>query len=140
MKEELSKAIDCLSTSKTLREDSIPPEVIKRGKDVLLGELLELLCLCWRECSVRRDMRDAKIATLYKNKGDHSDYNSYKGISLLSIVGKVFARVALARQQVLVACVYQESRRGFRAGRSTIDIFFFVRQLQEKCREQNKPL
>ena len=85
-------------------------------------------------------MRGAKIVTLYKNKGDRSDCNSYRGISLLSIVGKVFARVILARLQVLAARVYPESQCGFRAGRSTIDMIFSVRQLQEKCQEQNKPL
>ncbi len=69
-----------------------------------------------------------------------SDCNSYRGISLLSIVGKVFARGLLARLQGLVARVYPESQCGFRAGRSTIDMVFSVRQLQEKCREQNKPL
>ena len=94
--EELSKAIDCLSTGKAPGEDGIPAEVIKRGKDALLGGLLELLRLCWREGSVPKDMCDAKIVTLYKNKGDCSDCNSYRGISLLSIVGKVFAKVALA--------------------------------------------
>ena len=36
--------------------------------------------------------------------------------------------------------VYPESQCGFRAGRSTFDMVFSVRQLQEKCREQNKPL
>ena len=85
-------------------------------------------------------MRGAKIVTLYKNKGDRSECNSYRGISLLSIVGKVFARVILARLQVLAARVYPESQCGFRAGRSTIDMIFSVRQLQEKCQEQNKPL
>ena len=42
-------------------------------------------------------MRNAKIITLYKNKGDCSDCNNYRGISLLSIVGKVFARVVLVK-------------------------------------------
>ena len=137
---ELSKAIDRLSTGKAPGEDGIPPEVIKSGKDALLQDLHELLCLCWREGAVPQDMRDAKIVTLYKNKGDRSDCNSYRGISLLSIVGKVFARVALARVQVLAERVYPESQCGFRAGRSTVDMVFSVRQLQEKCREQNKPL
>ena len=85
-------------------------------------------------------MRDAKIITLYKNKGDRSDCNNYRGISLLSIVGKVFARVVLARLQVLAERIYPESQCGFRAERSTVDMIFSVRQLQEKCREQQMPL
>ena len=85
-------------------------------------------------------MRDAKIVTLYKNKGDRSDCNNYRGISLLSIVGKAFARVVLARLQVLAQQVYPESQCGFRAGRSTTDMIFSLRQLQEKCREQQKAL
>ena len=85
-------------------------------------------------------MRDASIVTLYKNKGDRSDCNSYRGISLLSIVGKIFARVALPRLQVLASRVYPESQCGFRTRRSTIDMIFSLRLLQEKFREVNKPL
>ena len=85
-------------------------------------------------------MRDAKIVTLYKNKGDRSDCNNYRGISLLSITGKVFARVVLNRLQRLAERVYPESQCGFRAERSTVDMVFSLRQLQEKCREQQMPL
>ena len=87
-----------------------------------------------------QDMRDAKIVTLYKNKGERSDCNNYRGISLLSIVGKVYARILLVRLQRLAERVYPESQCGFRAGRSTIDMIFSLRQLQEKCREQKIPL
>ena len=85
-------------------------------------------------------MRDCNIITLYKNKGDCSDCNNYRGISLLSIVGKLFARVVLNRLQELADSVYPESQRGFRSERSTIDMIFSLRQLQEKCREQKQPL
>ena len=40
-------------------------------------------------------MWDAEIGTLYKNKGDNGDCNTYKEISLLSVVGKIFTRVLL---------------------------------------------
>ena len=85
-------------------------------------------------------MRDSKIITLYKNKGERSDCNNYRGISLLSIVGKVFARVILIRLQKLAERVYPESQCGFRSKRSTVDMIFSIRQLQEKCRERNMPL
>ena len=134
--EELRKAIDCLS--KVPREDGIPGEVIKAGKEELTEDLHELLCLCWKEGSVPQNMRGVKITTLYKKKDDRSNCNSYRGISLLSIVvSKVFAKVILAWLQFLAARMYPEFQCGFRAGRSTIDMIFSVRQLQEKCQEQN---
>ena len=139
--EDLSKAIDSLSCGKAPGCDSIPPEVIKCAKPALLQHLHQLLCLCcWNEGTVPQEMRNATIVTLYKNKGDRSDCNNYRGISLLSIVGKAFARVLLIRLQKLASRVYPESQCGFRAGRSTIDMIFSVRQLQEKCREQGMPL
>ena len=85
-------------------------------------------------------MRDAKITTLYKNKGDKGDCNNYRGISLLSITGKAFARIILGRLQKLADRVLPESQCGFRSEHSTIDMIFSLRQLQEKCREQRLPL
>jgi hypothetical protein len=63
-KEELGKAIDCLATVKAPGEDGIPSEVIKTGKEKLIENLHELLCLCWGEGSVLWDMRGAKMVTL----------------------------------------------------------------------------
>ena len=53
------------------------------------------------------DMHDATIIKLYKNKGDRSvwtdcnNYLVYRGISLMSIAGKVVARVLLIRLQAM---------------------------------------
>ena len=71
---------------------------------------------------------------------ERSHCNNYCGIPLLSIIGKAYARVILKRLQLLAERVYPEAQCGFRAGRSTIDMVFSVRQLQEKCREQKKTL
>jgi hypothetical protein len=126
-----------LSCGKAAGCDGIPSEVVKAAKESsLLGHLHELLLQCWEEGTIPQDMRDAKIFTLYKNKGDRSDCNNYRGISLLSIVGKAFARVVLNHLQVHADRVYPESHSGFRTKRSTIDIVFSVRQLQEKCCRQ----
>ncbi|KAL8581326.1 hypothetical protein ACOMHN_034405 [Nucella lapillus] len=111
---------------------------IKAGKQTsFLEHLHNFLPQCWEDGTVPQDMRDANIITLYKNKGD---CNNYRGISLLSIVGKAFARVVLNRLQSPAERVYPEAQCGFRAERSTIDMIFSLRQLQEKCREQRRPL
>ena len=85
-------------------------------------------------------MKDANIVALYKNKGDRGDCNNYRGISLLNIVGKLFAKVVLMKLRVLAERIYPESQCRFKAKRATIDMIFSLRQLQEKCREQGKPL
>ena len=74
-------------------------------------------------------MRDANIITLYKNKGDSSDCNNYRGISC----------VMLNRLQSLAERVYPEAQCGFRAERSTIDMIFSLRQLQEKRESKDAP-
>ena len=73
-------------------------------------------------------------------KDDRSDCNNYRGISLLSVVGKVFARVALTRLHILTERTLPESQCVFRTGRFTMDLMFSVRQLHEKCREQRRSL
>ena len=87
-----------------------------------------------------QDMRNAKLVILYKTTGDRSDCNNYSGISLLSVVGKVFARGALQRLQQVAERVYPGSQCGFSVQRSTIDVIFILKPLQEKCRERKEPL
>ena len=52
--------------------------------------------------------------TLYKKKSSQQDCNNYRGISLISVVGKVLARVILPRLQFLADLILPESERGFR--------------------------
>ena len=84
--EELSKAIDSLACIKAPGNDVIPSEILKVGKSFLFNPLRKILLQCWNEASVPQDMRYASIITLYKNKGDFSECNKYRGISLLSVV------------------------------------------------------
>ena len=121
------------------RQNAIP-DFIRHSKTKLLLPLHEVICQCWQEGAVPQDMRDSKIIITYKNKGERNDCNNYRGISLRSIVGKVFARVVLIRLQTMAEHIYPESQCGFRAERSTIYTIFALRQLQDNCREQHMPL
>ena len=113
--------------------------VIKTGSMKMMPWSL-FLC-CWKQGKLPQDLRDAVIITLYKNKGIKSDCSNYRGITLLSIAGKILPRVLLNRLVPSIAADHiPESQCGFRAKRSTTDMVFTLRQLQEKCREQNKGL
>ena len=85
------------------------------------------------------DFCDALIISLYKEKESKSDSGNYWGISLLSVAGKIFARVILNRLITVSEQTLPEAQCSFRPGRSTVDMLFTVKQLQEKCIEQNKP-
>ena len=62
-------------------------------------------------------------------------------MTLLSTAGKILARVLLDRLIPAIAEeVLPESQCGFRANRGTTDMIFVLRQIQEKCREQNMAL
>ena len=68
--------------------------------------------------------------------------DNHRGISLLSIPGKILGRVILNRlsKHIHDIGMLPESQCGFHAGRSTMDMIFTARQLQEKCREQQRKL
>ena len=64
-----------------------------------------------------------------------------RGNSLLSVAGKVLAKIMLTRLlEHVVDLVLPESQCGYRRGRSTIDMIFHARQQQERCRKQHQDL
>ncbi|KAK2187314.1 hypothetical protein NP493_170g04031 [Ridgeia piscesae] len=64
-------------------------------------------------------------------KSDRTDCGNYRGISLLSIAGKIFARILLNRLSTHTTPeVVQKTQCGFRGNRSTVDVIFCLRQLQ----------
>ena len=90
--------------------------------------------------SLPQSWKDASIITIYK-KGDRKDCGNNRGIFLLSIAGKIFARILLNRLSTHIASeVVPKTQCGFRGNRSTVDMIFCLRQLQEKCIEQARPL
>ena len=139
--QEVTKAIDELQSGKAAGPDGIPPEVFKAGGPTLVKKLTEFLCLCWEDGSLPQDLKDARIVHLYKGKGDKSSCDNYRGISLLSMAGKILAKVILNRlNKHLLDEVVPESQCGFRKNRGTVDMIFASKQIQEKCKEQNRDL
>ena len=87
---------------------------------------------CLREGSVPKEWKSAFIVPLYKGKGDHLECANYRGISLLSVVGKVYGTILIERIRKSVDRAIGEEQCGFREGRGCVDQIFAVRHLCEK--------
>ena len=135
--QEVLTAIKQITSGKAPGKDAIPPEIFKYGGTKLVKKMLGLFTQIWQQGTVPQDFKDVLIHHLYKNKGNRKICDNHRGISLLSIAGKILARVILNRViKHVIDDVYPESQCGFRAGRGTIDMIFSLRQIAEKVREK----
>lgn len=113
----------------------------KTGGPELTQKLHQMFLFIWQQETVPQDYKDATIIHLYERKGNRQVCDNHRGISLMSIAGKILARILLNRLvEYLEDDLLSESQCGFRKERGTVDMVFAPRQLQEKCQEQNVDL
>ena len=139
--DEVERAILRLKDNKAAGPDNIPPEVIKYGLCALHRRLHNFILDCWSAKCLPQQCKNAYIILVHKQMGDRAECGNSRGISLLSVAGKVLAKIMLTRLlEHVVDLFLPESQCGFRRRRSTNDMIFVARQLQEKCREQHQDL
>ena len=131
---ETVKAIKLLSSGKL--QDQM--QYLHRSAEKLTG----LFHIMWRKEAIPQEFKDATNSHLFKRKGNPQVCDNHRGISLLSIAGKILARVLLNRlnEHLERSGLLPESQCVVRKNRGTIDMIFTARQLQEKCQEQNVDL
>ena len=76
-REEIRRATMQLKVGKSPGIDGIPAEIYHYGGEAVLDKLQDLFTNCWEKGTLPRDLRDAVIVSLYKNKGEKSDCSSY---------------------------------------------------------------
>ena len=69
----------------------------KQKSKAVLDKLQDLFANCWEKGTLPQDHGHAVIVSLYKNKAEKSDCPNYRDIILLSIAGKILARILLKR-------------------------------------------
>lgn len=92
---EVQEAISQLSSGKAPGSDAIPSDIYKAGGHIFVQKLTELFKSFSDQGSVPQELNDASIVHLYKRKGNRQSCDNHRGISLLSIAGKLLARVLL---------------------------------------------
>ena len=85
--------------------------------------------------------KDAIIMVLHKKK-DRTEYGNYRGISLVAHAGKILLKTIARRLSEYCERVriLPKEQSGFRLNRSTTDMIFVIRRLQELARKERVPL
>ena len=137
-REEIVRALKDTKAGKAPGVDGVRAEMMKEGGATVLEWLVRLFNICFISSMVPLDWVHACIVPLYKGKGDVHECGNSRGISLLSVVGKVYGRVLINRIRDRTESVIAEVQGGFRRGRGCADQTFIVRQICEKYSAKGK--
>ncbi|GFR98481.1 RNA-directed DNA polymerase from mobile element jockey [Elysia marginata] len=133
---EIEKAIAKSKSNCAPGEDRITADMLKADPSMSAKCLVGLFNKVWTEEKVP-DAWKKGILIKPPKKGDLPQCNSWRGIHLLSVPGKIFCRVILYRIKSSVDKALREEQAGFREGRSCINQIFIFRTIIEQSIEWN---
>ena len=142
--QELTDAIRSLANGKAVGPDGISVELFKvtlDGDPALRWRLLEIVVRIWRGGEVPQQLKYAIIMVLRKKK-DQTECGNCRGISLVAHAGMILLKIIARRfsEYCERVGILPEEQSGFRPNRSTTDMMFVIRRLQELARKERIPL
>lgn len=126
--EEVKHVVHALKNGKSPGSDQVTAEAIKTGGDIFLSRLHGLIQQIWRTEERPKRWKKAIVIPLHK-KGDTCECKNYRGISLLSITGKVFMKIIQSRLKKHHEQSSREDQAGFRPGRGCCNQILILCQL-----------
>ncbi|XP_062831915.1 ras-GEF domain-containing family member 1A isoform X1 [Anolis carolinensis] len=139
--DEIRCIINNLKTNKAPGEDYLPAELFKTHLDWWAPLLAGLFTHINNICQIPVGWKMAIVVPVYK-KGNKKDPGSYRPISLIDIVAKIYARYLLNRAECWEKekHILVEEQAGFRQNRSTIDNCFVLNHTIAKYVSRGKQL
>jgi hypothetical protein len=135
---EIVSAVKNLKLGKAPGRDGVTAKMLIYGGEDAMN-WLEVLCKeCWEKGSVPSDWKDAVLVPLYKGKGERTECKNHRGISLLSIPGKVFGRIIVRRIHLETSHKIWDVQCGFMSGRGCTDQMFSLKMIVDKYLGVNK--
>ena len=133
-KEEVKSAIRDLKNGKTPGIDSITAEMLKAGGEFSINKVHQLLQNIWRQEELPSKWKQGIIIKLPK-KGNLKECKNSRGITLLSVVGKILGRIIIDRMRSGVDKRLRDEQAGYRKGRGTTEQVFVLRNILEQVNE-----
>ena len=95
---EVKRAIEKINRNTAPGPDGVHPVLILEGINILTPYLCQLFQCCWSSGVVPKAWkRDSRIYIPKHNKDDYHVPKAYRGISLTSVVGKIYERIVTSR-------------------------------------------
>ena len=119
---EIREQIDKAKRGKSPGVDGILSELIKLAKEKLIPILKMLFNTIFDYSIFPSSWRVGIITSVFK-KGHRNNLANYRGISLLSNLGKILTDILNTKivRWAEEKCILSETQAGFRKGRSTVD-------------------
>ena len=138
---EVIWAVKELKCGKSCGEDLVLNEFFIHGKDHLVEFITPLFNFIFDSGHFPDQWSNGLLVPLHKF-GNYSSPNNFRGITLLSMLGKLFTRVINNRLDKWAEAygVYIEAQFGFRSGRGTVDCIYVLHMLIEKFLQSGKRL
>ena len=137
--EEVAGVVKHLHSGKAPGIDEIRPEMLKALGVEGLSRVTCLFNIAWKSGTVPREWQTGVVVPLFK-KGDQRVCANYRGITLLSLPGKVYSKVLERRVRPIVEPQIEEEQCGFRPGRGTTDQLFTLSRILEGAWEFAQPV
>ncbi|MEW8545044.1 MAG: reverse transcriptase family protein [Candidatus Thiodiazotropha sp.] len=127
---EVIKAISKLKRNKSPGSDLLPPELFIDTADLLSDVLCKLFNYIF-ENNLYPDSWTHGICVPVPKKGDLSDVNNYRGITLTSIFSKIYSHILDNRLRAWVDDnrIINECQFGFMQNKSTVDCLFILQSI-----------
>ena len=135
------QAINALASGKASGGGGIPGETLKTGKPVLMQHLCELLCLCWKMAMFLKICRTPSLSPSTRTKAIAVIATTTEAFTPQYCWESLCTGFSLPFEKACIMHLpWVPLRLLIRLGRSTTDMIFSLRQVQEKYREQQMPL
>ena len=134
--EEVKDSIAAMKNWKSPGLDRVTAEMIKAEDKETPVAMTEIFKKIWQGEQTPEEWKVGLIIKLPK-KGDLTDCNNWRGITLLPLTCKIFSRIILKRLQATVDKNLRQEQAGFRKGKSCNEQIFILRQILEQSAEWN---
>ena len=139
-KDNVSEMIGDLKNNKAPDMWGICSEHLKHADPVLLEMLTTLINQVLRRRQIPPDLKRGVITPVYKGKGDKSLPDSYRRITVTSLVGKLIEKTLVRPTKDILQPKLNRLQRGFCSGSSSVNTAVLVTEACAEAQDAKAPL